>query len=245
MPAKPPDDNEPDRSGVSDAAHGIVVEFCHEIWERSPGASLTFGRGAEIDIDSDPRLHRQLGVFEHRDGWWWLSNLGRSIPLQVLHLDTGAAALLPPGTRAALCSAEVIVAFALRSARYELRVTQPGLVLPDAPTSGPVAPTITHEHYDLPLNLEQRQLLAALCETRLVDPAAALVLPSNQDIAERLGWTITKLNRKLDYLCERLTREGVPGLKRSGSRAVDRRSRLAEMALQSQMVGADDLALLP
>ena len=97
------------------------------------------------------------------------------------------------------------------------------------------------------LNAEQRLLVVALAESRLrdssTDPAD---LPANASVAHRLGWSGKKLDRKLDYLCAKLSSEGVRGLRgEKGFEAVDRRARLVEHAISSGMIVADDLTLLP
>jgi hypothetical protein len=95
---------------------------------------------------------------------------------------------------------------------------------------------------------EQVLLIVAMCEHRLAaEPGRPpSPIPTNQQIADRLGWTITKLNRKLDHICGRLARRGIPGLRGSERHlAMDRRRRLVEYALSSGLVTAADLALLP
>jgi len=95
------------------------------------------------------------------------------------------------------------------------------------------------------LNLEQRQLLTALAEGSLrgVDPHE---LPSNADVAVRLGWRITKLNRKLDHLCIKFDKLGVVGLRGSARRlATERRRLLVEHCLVTGLITKDDLRLLP
>ena len=64
-------------------------------------------------------------------------------------------------------------------------------------------------------------------------------------MADRLGWTITKFNRKLDHLCAKLAREGVRGL-RGGpdGLALDRRLALVDHAVDVRLVTAEDLGLL-
>jgi hypothetical protein len=64
-------------------------------------------------------------------------------------------------------------------------------------------------------------------------------------LALRLGWTLTKFNRKLDHLCAKLAREGVRGL-RGGpdALATDRREALVEHAITVGLVSDDDLGLL-
>ena len=66
---------------------------------------------------------------------------------------------------------------------------------------------------DLMLADEQRLLLLALAEGTLRDPHSNDELPTNRAVARRLGWSITKFNRKLDNLCNRFAKLGVGGLR--------------------------------
>jgi hypothetical protein len=229
---------------VGEIGQLLVVEFCGDRRELFPGTSLLFGRGAELDIDSNPQLHRQLGQLLHRDGWWWLQNVGRSIPMRLADPSTGATTLLPSGTQAALTHRHTYVGFDVGITRYELTLLQEGILELAGPEL-PLSSTRTNLVEELPLNTEQRQLLAALCESRLRDPASPLVLPSNRSVAHRLGWPLTKLNRKLDWLCTRYARQGVAGLQSTGGRATDRRRTLAEWVLTNGLITTSDLELLP
>ena len=70
--------------------------------------------------------------------------------------------------------------------------------------------------------------------------------PASNVVAARLGWTPTKFNRKLDNVCDKLTKLGVRGLHGDAARlATSRKARLVEYALATQLVTAADLALLP
>jgi hypothetical protein len=65
-------------------------------------------------------------------------------------------------------------------------------------------------------------------------------------VARRLGWTITKYNRKLDYLCRRLAESGVEGAAgEHGLLATSRRQVLVEHAVNRRLVVAADLDRLP
>jgi hypothetical protein len=65
-------------------------------------------------------------------------------------------------------------------------------------------------------------------------------------VARRLDWTITKYNRKLDYLCRRLAEQGVEGLQGgSGSLASGRRQILVQHLVERGAITTEDLALLP
>ena len=70
-------------------------------------------------------------------------------------------------------------------------------------------------------------------------------IPSSADAARRLGWTITKFNRKLDNVCSKLADAGTRGLHGGpGKLASNRRARLVEHALSTRLVTEADLALL-
>ena len=85
-----------------------------------------------------------------------------------------------------------------------------------------------------------------MAETTLRDPHAGADLPTNRAVARRLGWSITKFNRKLDNLCNRFATLGVGGLRGSIDHlATDRRRRLVDHAVESGLVSADELELLP
>jgi hypothetical protein len=71
------------------------------------------------------------------------------------------------------------------------------------------------------------------------------VVPSSQAAANRLGWAITKFNRQLDAVCQKLARTGVQGLHGDvGALASSRRARLVEYGLAVRLVSAEDLPLL-
>ena len=61
-----------------------TVDFCGELHQIDVGQSLTFGRAADLVIDDNQFLHRQVRQLAHRSGLWWLDNIGTRIPLGVL-----------------------------------------------------------------------------------------------------------------------------------------------------------------
>ena len=83
-------------------------------------------------------------------------------------------------------------------------------------------------------------------EGTLRDPHNSDELPTNRAVARRLGWSITKFNRKLDNLCNRFTKLGVGGLRGSIDQlATDRRRRLVEHAIESGLISRSQLTALP
>jgi hypothetical protein len=70
-------------------------------------------------------------------------------------------------------------------------------------------------------------------------------IPSSAEAAKRLGWPLTRFNRKLDNVCQKLARSGVRGLHGApGLLASGRRSRLVEYAVSSRLVTREKLYLL-
>ena len=85
----------------------------------------------------------------------------------------------------------------------------------------------------------------ALAEPVLRTRGRKATLPSSAEAAERLGWTVTKFNRKLDNVCQKFDRLGVQGLHGGPGRlASDRKARLVEYAVAARVVGLADLDLL-
>lgn len=161
---------------VAMTASDLTVEFAgHRRDFDAATPSVVFGRGAEIDVDSNPFLHRQVGRLVTVGDLWWIECLGRETPLSIS--SDGATATLSYGKRAAL----------------------------------------TH---------------------------AAAPLPSNAAAAERLGWSTAKYNRKLDWLCQKLHRLGVAGMRAQGRRANHRRRLLVDYVIRHGIVTEAQLSLL-
>ena len=51
------------------AGQALTVNRAGEMHELTPGDTLEFGRGAALDIDRNPYLHRRVGRFEFRSGY--------------------------------------------------------------------------------------------------------------------------------------------------------------------------------
>ncbi len=237
----------PRRPGLSlayDRAVTVAVEFLDDRWELVPGHDFTFGRAADLCVDdSNLYLHRVVGLLRHSDDTWWLHNVGEWLELEIRTVK-GNHHKMAPSTRLAVVSA-CDVRFAAGNAKYLIniipkdppRVREGFKVIADAPS--------TNRFAVIDLNDEQRLLLAALCEHQLQPSDGQRSLPSNNAVAVRLGWSVTKFNRKLDYLCRRLTSEGVAGLRGGrGERATARREHLVDHAITTGLISEDDLHLL-
>jgi hypothetical protein len=221
------------------------VEFCGESYPVGP-AGLTIGRDADVVLDDNAYLHRRLLEVRLHDGLVWLVNLGTRISVTVAD-DAGLAqTLLAPGARVPLVFPRTVAWFTAGPSTYDVDIVvddPPFAPVPDlgsAPASSSRA-TIGQVR----LTPEQHLLILALAEPILRRGRGVGSIPASQKAADRLGWTITKFNRKLDNVCERLTAAGVRGLLGSSDRlASNRRVRLVEYALASRLVTADDLLLL-
>lgn len=208
---------------------------------------LTFGRRGELIVDPDnPYLHRIVGSFLLFDGGWWLRNDGTTIELAI-RSDGDRRVHLPPGASDPLTGTSGIVQFTAGIAKYEILYGLEGASRPET-REDPEMPDgpETNKFGVIRLNHEQRLLIAGLAEQRLRDPVANQVsLPSNSELARALGWSSRKLDRKLDYMCRRLSEKGVPGLRGEiGSEANDRRRRLIEHVLGAGLIDDRDLEAL-
>lgn len=222
----------------------LIVAFADEhltISESSGG--LTFGRGATLDIDSNPFLHREVGRFIDIGDVWWVENRSRSSSLR---LNAGGfSTLVPPRTRAPLTDQDVEVEFEAGPCRYhlDLHLEVPPTPVRDTESSHDER-TMTRRPGYLHLSDEERVMCAVLAESVLRDPSRIVDLPRNDAAADRLGWTLTKFNRKLDQLCLKVHRLGIPGMRTSSGRATGRRLHLVNYLVSSEIITADDLALL-
>jgi hypothetical protein len=220
------------------------VDFCGEIHDVAPGCPVVIGRDGEVAIDDNPYLHRRfLEVSEH-NSMVWLANIG-SILSATVSDDAGLMqAWLAPGARIPIVFQRTVVWFTAGPTTYDLEI-----LIAEAP----FVPAQSHPDGvgettmgRIVFTRDQKLLIVALCEGVLRRGGrGAGAIPSSSDAASRLGWTITKFNRKLDNVCDKLAKDGIRGLHGDSSRlATNRRARLVEYALAARLVSADDLDLL-
>ena len=226
----------------------LYIDFCGEEHVLEVGQTLTFGRAGDLVVDDNPYLHRVLGRFGHRDGHWWLDNEGSAIVLNLFDRTGPTSAVIAPGSTSVLGMAEFGCGFTAGPCRYELDgavedVASSGVEV--GPQSDPDGMR-TLDWGVVDLNADQRLLLVELAERCLSDPGASPAeLPAKRASARRLGWSLSKYNRKLDHLCAKLDRAGVSGLYGTdGLQALDRRRRLVDHALGHDLVTQADLGLL-
>lgn len=214
----------------------LTIEFVGETHEVSPLRVFTFGRHGDLQLDTSVDLPGVVGVFAHENGMWWLQNQATSVDIHLMDRDSRSAVLIAADSSAPLPYERALLRMAVGPSTYELTLA--------CSEETDWRSTVTKRSGEPSLNMEQRQLLAALAEGALLgtDPDR---LPSNADAAERLGWRITKLNRKLDHLCIKFDKLGVSGLRGSAQRlATERRRLLVEHCVDSGLITVDDLELL-
>ena len=230
----------------------LRVEYCGEVTAIETSDELTFGRAGDLRIDDNRHLHRVLGRFWARGDQWWLSNEGGSISIQIADADSRSNVVLAPGSEVALSFPNSIVRFRAGITDYELSLRVPDRE-DEEEDDEDGEDGLGDEEFgdtvglgDILLTDEQRLLLLALAEPTLRDPHTKEELPANRAVARRLGWSITKFNRKLDNLCNRFTKLGVGGLRGSIDQlATDRRRRLVDHAIESGLITAAQLDRLP
>lgn len=220
------------------------VDFCGEIFDLSEQTPTTLGRQGTIVIDDNKYLHRHFLELSYKDSLWWLSNIGGTLTATLADDSGLTQSWLSPGASVPIVFKDSVVWFTAGPTTYEFEIH-----LDDAPFMAPV----TQEAADgqrtlggISLAPEHTLLILSLAEPILRrGNRGSGSIPQSAAAAKRLGWTTTKFNRKLDYLCEKLSRTGVQGLISAGGRsASNRRARLVEYALATRMVTVDDLALL-
>jgi len=216
------------------------VDFCGEIYPLSTDAALTLGREGDIVVDDNPYLHRRFLQVVNDQGLWWLTNIGSTLTATVGLMQ----AWLAPGARLPLVFDRTVVWFTAGPTTYEFDI-----YLTDAsfvPALGDPVDIGQTTVGRMSFTPDQKLLLLALCEPVLRrGNRGAGSVPSSAEAADRLGWTLTKFNRKLDNVCSKLANAGIRGLHGGpGKLATNRRARLVEYALAAQLVSALDLDLL-
>jgi hypothetical protein len=229
------------KAASSDA---LIVEFAGEEFTVAPGDVFTVGREGNLAIDDNLFLHRHFLTIEYVERLWLLSNIGSRLAATVTDSGGRVQAWLAPGARLPLVFAATSVVFSAGPTTYDL------VLHLDAPAFREMQPRDEDGGLstigDVPLTPTQRQMILALAEPMLRrDGTGMSELPTSAQAAERLGWTLTRFNRKLDNVCDKLDRSGVPGM-RGGVRsfATNRRARLVEHAISTRLVTREDLPLL-
>lgn len=226
---------------------GLRVLFCGEEFPLVAGRQLTIGRCGDVEIDDNPFLHRNFLVVLEQGGLWWLSNVGSMLTATVADGSGQLQAWLAPGARIPLGLNRNLVRFTAGPTTYDFEI-----VLDDPAFAGvgigAVGPDPSGELTvgRVSFTPDQKLLMVALCEGSLSrSRPGASQIPSSAAAAERLGWTLTRFNRKLDNVSRKLADAGTRGLHGGiGNLASNRKARLVEHALATRLVTVGDLTLL-
>lgn len=228
----------------SDIPVGVTVEFAGEYFTLAPGERFTIGREGDLTLDDNRFLHRHFLSIEDAGGLWWLVNIGSRLSATVTDTEGRVQAQLAPGARLPIVFAATTVVFSAGPTTYELSVHT------EQPAFRENVPSLDDDGLStigaVPLTVSQKLLILALAEPVLRREGTGMSeLPSSAKAADRLGWTLTRFNRKLDNVCDKLDRQGVPGLRGGVSAsATNRRVRLIEHAIASRLVVREDLGML-
>ncbi|WP_136191866.1 MULTISPECIES: hypothetical protein [Actinomyces] len=224
----------------------LVLDFSGEVYRVGTDEVFVIGRGGDLDIDDNPYLHRRFLVLRHDSGLWWIANEGSHLSATLTDGDGLVQSRLAPGASMPLVFPRVILTFSAGPTTYEIDLitAEAGRFTGiDGVRESRGQTTIGAT----PMTRSQRLLVLALSEPVLKRAGTGSAeIPSSASAAARLGWSLTKFNRKLDNVCEKLDRVGVRGLRggRSGGVASNRRAALVEHAVSTLMVTAEDLPLL-
>jgi hypothetical protein len=224
----------------ADPPDSLHLEYLGDEFLLLPGDDLRFGRNSDLVIDENPFMHRVVGRFVHREGVWWLQNHGTRLRLELMDSDTGAVLEAAPGQQIPVLGTAFVMRFSAGPTSYEVGGRRSGNML-KVGAAGEVVGTETIDFGSIPLSPEQHLVLVAMYESRLRLGG----VEGNTVLAKRLGWPVTKYNRKLDTICDKLTRAGVRGVKGGrGVNAEGRREALVSYAVRTGLVGPNDIDLL-
>lgn len=228
---------------VGEAGTRLVIDFAGEIHEISPGHRFVIGRQGDLALDDNPYLHREFLEISHDDGWWWVSNVGGRLAANLTDQRAIMRSTLAPGARLPIVFPVTLLTFTAGATTYELELSTDVSAYSEQARTLPGGETTVG---DIPFTESQLLAILALAEPVLRRVGTGVAhLPTSVQAAERLGWTLTRFNRKLDNVCDKLDRAGISGLHGGpGLNAANRRARLVEYAVSSLLVTADDLPLL-
>ena len=223
----------------------LVVDFSGEIFTVKPGQAFRIGREGDLELSDNPFLHRHFIVLEYDVGLWWVINVGSHLAATVAEQSGTSRSWVAPGSRVPLVFQDMAIVFTAGATTYEILLDVP------APTYEPQNKEILAGGGEttvgqVSLTPSQHLVILALAEPWLRRVGTGPVdLPRNIDAARKLGWGITRFNRKLDNVCDKLDRAGIKGM-RGGPRshASYRRTALVDYALAARLVTAADLPLL-
>ena len=225
----------------------LVIDFCGEQVTVPSEGLFALGRDAELVIDDNPFLHRRFLALSRENDFWWVSNVGTRLSATLSDPGGLLQAWLSPGARLPLTLPHTVVTFTAGATSYDVDFLLDSAVFDVVfdPVEGVETSETTRGR--LTLTRDQLLLVLVLAEPRLrAEGRGPTLLPSATEAADRLGWTVTKFNRKLDNVCGKLAGLGIRGLHGDATRlASNRRARLVEYAVGARIVTQADLTALP
>ncbi|MDR2380523.1 MAG: hypothetical protein LBE08_05010 [Bifidobacteriaceae bacterium] len=227
-----------------EAGGGLTLEFGDRVFEVSPTQGFTIGRSGDLAFPENRYLHRHFLRLQYEHDFWWLVNVGERISPTVSDSQTGTQCWLAPGARLPVIFGQTLVVFSAGSDTYQLVLRSDAPVWRDSAIGATVSGETTVG--GITFTKSQKQLIVALAESALKRGHTGVShIPSSAEAAQRLRWTVTRFNRKLDNVCDKLDRFGVEGLRGGPDvHATNRRARLVEYAVATGLVQAYDLYLL-
>jgi hypothetical protein len=222
----------------------IKVEYCGEWYEIVQPADFSIGREADLSVDDNPYLHRTFLRIHEDFGLWWLSNVGTLLSATVSDSTGNVQAWLAPGAKLPIVFPKMHVMFSAGATTYDFTIHAQEDYYDTATSATAHAGSTTV--MPVTLTSSQRLLIVALAENMLRQSVPGRgSIPTSAEAAQRLGWSMTTFNRKLDNVCDKLDKIGVQGLRGGKSKlATNRRARLVEYALASHLVSVEDLPSL-
>lgn len=223
----------------------LTIEFLGEVYRPDPNGAFVVGREGDLVVDADnPFLHRRFLTVTHAHDLWWLSNAGSQLTATAADASGALQAWLAPGASLPLVFERSMVWFTAGATTYEFDLLlEPSPFVPVARRPEPDGSLTLGR---VTLTPAQKLIIVALCEDALRrGNRAPSAVPPSAAAAARIGWPLTRFNRKLDNVCDKLASLGVRGLHGGPDRlASTRKARLVEYALAARIVVPDDLALL-
>jgi hypothetical protein len=224
----------------------LEIEYQGVTYAYDPGTEVTFGRAGLITIGADnKRVHRTFGHIAFRNGQWRLTNVGSELHLRLTDEASRSTIELAPNGRCILTEPVTTISFAAGGSAYELiafqrDVPDDEVVVIDRRWAD-VDDTVSRTRRPtLSLSPSQRLLVLAMCERRLHNPNDTTIPPSGE-VAQRLGLTLRKFNKRLDEVCRRFSAAGFKGVHDPGGLATSRRSALVDAAVLKGIVTPADL----
>ncbi len=208
----------------------LVVQFIEQTFR--PDSLLSFGRNADLTLDSDNGyLHRRAGRFRLVGDIWWLENRGSRLRLKMVSSD-GSVIDLHAGASSPVLGQSGVVSLVAGPTRYEVGywLEEPRVPLSSETTRGIQvgADTVT---YGTKLTPRELDFVVVLAQGRLTGRGGPL--PSHADIADTWGVSRKTVDNTLQRLRSKLRTKDV--------RFLDSSEMLVEYLVSQGLVTMRDL----